>query len=1145
MRSHSAVRSIIITKCQQRFWLCCLVVISIQVSSLQAQTLLNPNTVSSPLSAGQYYHSSSITLSPGFHFTATPGNSLRLFIKSGAVCTPLATQLSTNQNYVVTYTPRDSNITNPSDPALLNCQVMTTVQYFDGLGRPLQTVQVKGNPDGTKDVVQAVAYDQFGREATKYLPYTISTGTPGSFRSGALAEQQGFYNAPPSGVVPIPTPYATTIFEPSPLNRVNEQGAPGNDWQPGNGHTVRMEYGSNSNADAAHTVRLYNADAVNTVGEEYKRNLTSSGNYNANELYLTVIKDENWQTSDGLAGQTYEYKDKEGRVVLKRIFKSNTEALSTYYIYDDLGNLSFVLPPSANPDAGNVDQTKQDTWCYQYRYDGRRRLIEKKLPGKGWEYMVYNKLDQVVFTQDANQRNKPPQEFNFIRYDALGRVVMTGIWPSGDPADANLSTPAAGRRIWLQDWSNNHQPVWATRDNGNAATGYNQDDPPGQVLTINYYDDYAFPGSDAFGNPAPNTSIGQSPNVRSLPTGSKTNILGTTTMLLTVNYYDEEGRVIESKSQNHLGGTDVVDNTYSFTDELLTSSRTHIVNGATTTIAMRYDYDHMGRKTDTHEWVNNAANEILLSRLEYNEAGQLKTKTLNNGQQAIEYAYNERGWLTGINDPNASPTASKLFGMELRYNHPLLGAHPNWNGNISEQRYRAEISNDQNVKYTYDKLNRLTDGISSAGFSETNIGYDVMGNIKNLTRNGVTLGYSYYNNDQSNQLKSVSGVTNGDYQYDPNGNKIQESSSYNGLTKNNTISYNLLNLPATVSGTQNISYTYTASGQKLTKVVNGVSTQYVGGIQYTGTNMDFIQTEEGRAIPKTGGFNYEFTLTDHLGNNRVTFDQTSGKVGEDDYYPFGLNVHRQANAGNKYLYNKKELQDELGEYDYGARFYDPVIARWTSVDPLVELDQENTTPYGYVLGNPVKLTDPDGRIPCCLTPWSIIQAGAEAAGTVEAGSGGTLSPVAATIVITATVMAAGKAIYDLAPSFSASGNHSAGGYTASRDGTRVNNAPEREAPKIVEANNGRAGRQQRLKDVANDPKESSANRGWVNQEQNQIARGKRTSIRNPPGKVLAHERGREAAKGYGYENSNLQNQADHKNQHKHDNNGKKNKERPI
>ena len=60
----------------------------------------------------------------------------------------------------------------------------------------------------------------------------------------------------------------------------------------------------------------------------------------------------------------------------------------------------------------------------------------------------------------------------------------------------------------------------------------------------------------------------------------------------------------------------------------------------------------------------------------------------------------------------------------------------------------------------------------------------------------------------------------------------------------------------------------------------------------------------------------------------------------------------------------------MEQYDYGARFYDPVIGRWTSVDPLVEAGQESTSPYGYVFDDPVRYRDPDGRVPednsgCC------------------------------------------------------------------------------------------------------------------------------------------------------------------------------------
>jgi RHS repeat-associated protein len=241
------------------------------------------------------------------------------------------------------------------------------------------------------------------------------------------------------------------------------------------------------------------------------------------------------------------------------------------------------------------------------------------------------------------------------------------------------------------------------------------------------------------------------------------------------------------------------------------------------------------------------------------------------------------------------------------------------------------------------------------GFDESGITYDMMGNIKTLNRtapNTASLGYTY----TGNQLTSVTnnGAAFRSYGYDQNGNATGD-----GMGK--TISYNMLNLPATVSASGfSLTYTYSAAGEKLRKISNGTITEYIDGIQYTGTTINFVQTEEGRAIISGSGNNYEYTLTDQLGNNRVAFDQASGKVGEDDYYPFGLNVHRLLNAGNKYLYNGKELQEELGVYDYGARFYDPVIARWTTIDPLAEKSRR-WSPYNYVVDNPIRNIDPDGR----------------------------------------------------------------------------------------------------------------------------------------------------------------------------------------
>lgn len=85
-----------------------------------------------------------------------------------------------------------------------------------------------------------------------------------------------------------------------------------------------------------------------------------------------------------------------------------------------------------------------------------------------------------------------------------------------------------------------------------------------------------------------------------------------------------------------------------------------------------------------------------------------------------------------------------------------------------------------------------------------------------------------------------------------------------------------------------------------------------------------------------------------------------------DYCPFGLTFNsyqRENSLDQKYLYNGKEKQDELGLdwLDYGMRMYDPSIARWMVVDPLTH-KLPNWTPYRYAFNNPLAFTDLRGAI---------------------------------------------------------------------------------------------------------------------------------------------------------------------------------------
>ncbi|UPT71082.1 MAG: hypothetical protein M0D53_01300 [Flavobacterium sp. JAD_PAG50586_2] len=142
----------------------------------------------------------------------------------------------------------------------------------------------------------------------------------------------------------------------------------------GNGHEIRFDYQSNIAIDS---VRLYRAQTSwNPNLGLYGINLLLDGYYADNQLFKTITKNENW--TSGNLNTTLEFKDKDGRVILKRCYAYNNKGIidrhDTYYVYDIYGNLTYVIPPAA----GDITITGVlDELCYQYKYDSRNRLVEK------------------------------------------------------------------------------------------------------------------------------------------------------------------------------------------------------------------------------------------------------------------------------------------------------------------------------------------------------------------------------------------------------------------------------------------------------------------------------------------------------------------------------------------------------------------------------------------------------------------------------------------------------------------------------------------------------------------------------------------------------------------------------------------------
>jgi len=203
-----------------------------------------------------------------------------------------------------------------------------------------------------------------------------------------------------------------------------------------------------------------------------------------------------------------------------------------------------------------------------------------------------------------------------------------------------------------------------------------------------------------------------------------------------------------------------------------------------------------------------------------------------------------------------------------------------------------------------------------------------------------------------------------EYFYDLNGNLAQDLNK--GITG---ITYNLLNFPQSVVisntlGQATNTYTYAADGRKLRTVqqwssTNSKQTDYVGNVIYENGLLKRILVDGGYI---EGGA-YYFYLTDNLGNNRVVVNANGGIVQTNHYYPFGMSfAEGVTTSGQPYKYNGKELDTERGLnlYDYSARLMDPVLGRFSTMDPLAEKCY-GISPYVYCLNNPIRLIDPDGR----------------------------------------------------------------------------------------------------------------------------------------------------------------------------------------
>ena len=477
-------------------------------------------------------------------------------------------------------------------------------------------------------------------------------------------------------------------------------------------------------------------------------------------------------------------------------------------------------------------------------------------------------------------------------------------------------------------------------------------------------------------------------------------------------YYDYQGRLIQSHRKEALGGAGHIHQSLTFTGKpSMTRETVALPDGRIDSLVTVRSYDGQERLVSETTSLNGRSQSVSYG---YDEIGRMTGRiygTEANPSALTEtLSYNIRDQLTGLN--------SNVFNMSLRYQEPTLGAVPKYNGSVSEWEWNHGVGTETNAwSLSYDGVGRLTDaqrfvgGVQTNSFSERSITYDRNSNALTLTRYGENaatpdeiLAYSYNGNLLRNISNSGTSGGGGSFTHDTNGSLTRD-----GLSTLD-IDYNDRNLTSRISsgGATLAEYEYLADGTKLRALDGGGNGyQYRGSLIYTQTagqtgspaiTLDCAVTSAGRIVREntadgSSTYKVQHYLRDHLGSVRAVIDGDTGTVIEaSDYYPFGKRIQVTApvsepvegsqhaaepavapvatatseastSSPNRWHFSGKESQSFLYAniplLDFGARMYNPTIARWTTSDPMSE-KYYGISPYVYCLGNPISIIDPNG-----------------------------------------------------------------------------------------------------------------------------------------------------------------------------------------
>ena len=679
---------------------------------------------------------------------------------------------------------------------------ITDITYYNGLGLPSQTTNVRASVNGY-NIVTPIVYDALLRsDATAYLPFeaTYYSDEEELPNSTAISEQRNYYEERYSS--DYERSFTEKVYEASPLGRVRKQALPGymKDYE-----VLYTEFDYRTN----------DTDEVRWLAVGVDGELVCEGCHDAGTLSCTV-------TTDPDDHVVQSFTDGLGRTLLSRTFDDD-EPIDTYSVYDDYGRLRWVVTPEGSYLLSDsltvpVDDDFAEKYCYVYTYNDRGLMVEKRMPGREAEYMRYDEGDRLRVSQDGNLRAK--KQWISYSYDALGRVqeqslaVEAELIPIrsqagvsiGEPIES-VEPPYLGSSVPLRKY------VYDTYPSEVQAAGLDFQSIEGLTAT----DGESLRYDNATGS----------------LTYEKLAVLANDTITgyhQRACYYDYKGRLIQIVERDTEDGILCTSKRYDFVGNLIAQRESYTRAGKTDDIDRTFTYDDRGRLLNETTQVNGGEEAVVY--YEYDELGRLAARRLGEGTSAIaeQSEYDIRSWLT--------KKSSELFDMSL--GHSYTGNITSW-----QWQHKGDPSGDgpQNrYVFTYDGLSRLANttqyvnGELNKQNVERFLTYDRNGNLQTFIRyeNGSCVSNSTYNYSGNRLVSYCPGtvferedvgigeiivpkkgivfpLTVQLHQYDANGNVTKDWER--GLD----MSYNCLNLLeyASDNDANAINYCYLADGTKL------------------------------------------------------------------------------------------------------------------------------------------------------------------------------------------------------------------------------------------------------------------------------------------------------------------------------------------